>query len=141
MQCKGSLFTITFNVAIMYKTFSCILLFFFATRAIGQPIGHVDKRTTEFYVVSDLKIDYRVFGYQFASEAAPKMICFSSHAGDVAANYNNCPLGSYYDTGKMKIGDKIEYLGMYGPFGKMNYISGSGKKTIFFLPKYSFTIK
>jgi len=125
----------------MYKTLSLVLLLFFATQAFGQAIGHVDKRTKEFYIVSDLKIDYRVFGYQFASEAAPKMICFSSHAGDVAANYNNCPLGSYYDTGKMKIGDKILYLGMYGPFGKMSYNSGSGKKTIFYLPKSSFTIK
>jgi hypothetical protein len=69
------------------------------------------------------------------------MICFSSHAGDVAANYNGCPLGSYFDTGKMKVGDKISYLGSIGSFGKMNFISGSGKKTIFYLPKSSFAIK
>jgi hypothetical protein len=124
----------------MYKSLSLILSLFLATHAIGQTIGYVDKRTKEFYILSDLKIDYRVFGYQFASEAAPKIICFSSHAGDVAANYNNCPLGAYYDTGKMKIGDKIVFLGMYGPFSKMSYNSGSGKRTIFFFPKSSFTI-
>jgi len=137
---QRSLVTIIFNAATMHKAFSLILLMFLVTGSIAQSIGHVDKRTKEFYIVSDLKIDYRVFGYQLATESSRKMICFSSHAGDVAANYNNCPLGSYYDTGKMKIGDKIVYLGMYGPFGKLSYISGSGKKTIFFLPKSSFTI-
>jgi len=122
---QRSLVTIIFNAATMHKAFSLILLMFLVTGSIAQSIGHVDKRTKEFYIVS---------------ESSRKMICFSSHAGDVAANYNNCPLGSYYDTGKMKIGDKIVYLGMYGPFGKLSYISGSGKKTIFFLPKSSFTI-
>lgn len=135
------LFITTPNVIEMNKTLSLILFMLLANVAIGQPIGHVDKRTKEFYIVSDLKMDYRVFGYQFASNATPKMICFSSHAGDVAANYNNCPLGSYYDTGKLKLGDRIVYLGSYGSFGKMSFISGSGKKTIFYLPKSSFTIK
>jgi hypothetical protein len=130
-----------FNAPEMNKTFSFILLMLLATGAIGQVIGYVDKRTNEFYIGSDLKMDYRVFGYQFASDATPKMICFSSHAGDVAANYNGCPLGSYYDTGKLKAGDKIVYLGAYGRFGKMSFISGSGKKTIFYLPKSSFMIK
>jgi hypothetical protein len=125
----------------MNKALSFILFLLIASTAIGQVIGRVDKRTKEFYIVSDLKIDYRVFGYQFASEETPKMICFSSHAGDVAANYNNCPLGSYYDTGKMNPSDKIVYLGPYGRFGKMSYISANGKKTIFYLPKSSFAIK
>jgi hypothetical protein len=125
----------------MNKTFLLILFLLVASGAIGQVIGHVDKRTKEFYIVSDQKMDYRVFGYQFASDATPKMICFSSHAGDVAANYNNCPLGSYYDTGKMNANDKIVYLGVYGRFGKMSLISGSGKKTIFYLPKSCFTMK
>jgi hypothetical protein len=125
----------------MNKALLFTLLLFFASGAIGQTIGRIEKRTKEFYIVSDLKIDYRLFGYQFASEATQKMICFSSHAGDVAANYNNCPLGAYYDTGKMKVGDKIVYLGAYGRFGKMSYVSGSGKKTIFYLPKSSFIIK
>lgn len=131
----------TLNAPEMNKALVFIFLLLVASYAMGQMIGRVDKRTKEFYIVSDLKIEYRVFGYQFASEATPKMICFSSHAGDVAANYNNCPLGAYYDTGKMKVGDKIIYLGPYGRFGKMSYVSGSGKKTIFYLPKSSFIIK
>ncbi len=125
----------------MNKIYPLILLMLLATVAMGQAIGRVDKRTKEFYIISDLKVDYRVFGYQLATEEAQKMICFSSHAGDVAANYNNCPLGSYYDTGKMKVGDKIVYLGPYGSFGKMMYVAGSGKKTIFYFPKTSFLIK
>jgi hypothetical protein len=125
----------------MNKTLSFFLLMLLATGAMGQVIGRVDKRTKEFYIVSDQKMDYRVFGYQIANVAARKMICFSSHATDVAANSNNCPLGSYFDTGRMKASDRIVYLGKYGRFGKMRYISKSGKKTTFYLPKSSFAIK
>lgn len=125
----------------MTKNFLFILLMFFASSAMAQVIGAVDKKTKEFYTTTDLKMDYRVFGYEFANNTTRKMICFSSHSGDVVANYNNCPLGAYYDTGKLKVGDKIIYLGAYGSFGKMNFISASGKKTIFYLPKSCFTIK
>ena len=111
------------------------------TGAMGQAIGHIDKKTKEFYVASGQKQDYNVFGYQYANNTTRKMICFSSHVTDVKDNYNGCPLGAYFDTGQMKAGDKIVYLGRMGGFGKMIFISGSGKKTIFYLPKSSFTIK
>ena len=125
----------------MTKLLSLILFLLVASGAIGQVIGRVDKKTNEFYVASNQKMDYRVFGYQYANNSTRKMICFSSSANDVRDNYSNCPLGSYFDTDKMKVGDKIIYLGGLGSFGKMNFISGSGKKTIFYLPKSSFTIK
>ena len=118
-----------------------ILFLLVASIAQGQVIGHVDRKTKEFYTDANLKTAYRVFGYQYANNTTRKMICFSSHVTDVQDNYNRCPLGSYFDTGKMKVGDKITYLGGSGRFGKMSFITGSGKKTIFYLPKSSFTIK
>jgi hypothetical protein len=69
------------------------------------------------------------------------MICFSSNRYDVAANIANCPLGSYFNTGGMKEGDRIFYMGKVGNYGKMNYVTASGKKTIFYMPKTGFTIK
>jgi hypothetical protein len=125
----------------MCKAFLVIWFMVVASSAMGQVIGHVDKRTKEFYIPSNLKMDYQVFGYQFANNTTRKMICFSSRMADTKANYNLCPLGSYFDTGKMKIGDKISYMGGIGSFGKMVFISGNGKKTIFYLPKSSFIIK
>lgn len=125
----------------MNKALLFILFLLVAPCAIGQVIGRVDKKTKEFSVASDLKMEYRVFGYQYANNTTQKMICFSSNANDVRDNYSRCPLGSYYDTDKMKPGDKISYLGAAGSFGKMNFISGSGQKTIFYLPKSSFIIK
>ena len=125
----------------MNKTLSLILLLLVASGAIGQVIGRVDKKTKEFSVAPDQKVDFRVFGYQYANNTTRKMICFSSSANDVRDNYSNCPLGSYFDTDKMRPGDKISYLGGIGSFGKMNFIAGNGKKTIFYLPKSSFTIK
>lgn len=118
-----------------------ILFLLFASSAHAQVIGHVDRKTKEFYSDANLKTEYRVFGYQYANNTTQKMICFSSHVTDVQDNYNRCPLGSYFDTGKMKVGDKITYLGGSGRFGKMSFVTGSGKKTIFYLPKSSFTIK
>jgi hypothetical protein len=125
----------------MNKLLSLILFLLVASSAIGQAIGRVDKKTKEFSVAPNQKMDYRVFGYQYANNITQKTICFSSHITDVKDNYSRCPLGSYFDTDRMKPGDKIYYLGGLGRFGKMNFISGSGKKTIFYLPKSSFIIK
>jgi|SRR5882724_9941929 len=125
----------------MNKILSFIFFLLVASSAIGQVIGRVDKKTKEFYIAADQKLDYRVFGYQYANNTTQRMICFSSHITDVRDNYNRCPLGSYFDTDKMRPGDKISYLGGIGSFGKMNFIAGNGKKTIFYLPKSSFTIK
>ncbi len=125
----------------MNKIISLVLFLLIASSVLGQAIGTVDKKTKEFYIPGNLKIEFRVFGYQFANDATRKMICFSSHVGDVRANYNQCPLGSYFDTGKMKPEDKILYLGPTGSFAKMSFVSGDGKKTVFYLPKSSFTMK
>ena len=107
----------------------------------AQTPGKVDKKTKEFFIPSDSKVEFRIYGYQFPNESTKKMICFSSNRYDVAANIANCPLGSYFNTGLLKEGDRIVYLGKVGNYGKMNYITGSGKKTIFYMPKTAFTIK
>ena len=125
----------------MNKILLFILVLLVSSNAIAQAVGHIDKKTKEFNIPSNPKAEYRIFGYQFANVSTRKMICFSTHTGDVHDNYNNCPLGSYFDTNSMKEGDRIVYLGMVGNFGKMNFISGSGKKTIFYLPKTSFIFK
>ena len=122
---------IIFSIAFMLVTFN----------SIGQVIGTVDKRTKEFTVPANQKIDYQYFGYQLAVNTSRKMICFSSHEGDVRSNYSQCPLGSFFDTDKIPNGDKILYLGVVGPFAKMNYVGYDGKKTIFFIPKTCFTMK
>jgi hypothetical protein len=123
----------------MNKILSLILFLLVASSAIGQVMGRVDKKTKEFSVPSDLTIEYTIFGYEFANNTTRKMICFSSNVNSVRGG--TCPLGSYFDTDKMKPGDKIFYLGPAGPFAKMSFVSGSGKKTLFYLPKSSFTIK
>ncbi|PWT73456.1 MAG: hypothetical protein C5B59_13435 [Bacteroidetes bacterium] len=108
---------------------------------MGQAVGRVDKKTKEFTVPANLKTEYRVFGYEYANPSTRKMICFSSRVADVKDNFNRCPLGSYFDSEKIKYGDKIIYLGPIGAYGKMGYIASDGKKTIFYLPKSNFTVK
>ncbi len=125
----------------MKKILSIILLLAALTRVSGQTVAHVDKKTKEFFIPTGTKAQFRTFGYEFPNVSTRKMICFSSYTGDVGANMYNCPLGSYFDTSLMKEGDRILYLGPAGSFSKMNYITGTGKKTVFYFPKGSFILK
>lgn len=124
----------------MHKILSFTLLLLISSGILGQEVGRVDKRTKAFTIAEDQKAYYLVFGYQFPNETTRKMICFSSKADNLRANYE-CPLGAFFDTGQMNPGDRIVYLGMAGKFGKMNFIAGSGKSTVFYLPRSSYVIK
>lgn len=133
----------------MNRILSFFLFLIISSAAISQnttppgslTVAHVDKKTKEFFVTSNPKAEYKIFGYEYANITTRKMVCFSSYTYDVGDNLNKCPLGSYFDSGKMKEGDRIIYVGKAGSFSKMMYISGSGKKTIFYFPKGSFTLK
>jgi hypothetical protein len=123
----------------MDKILSFVLLLLISSSSISQSIGHVDKKTKEFSVPPDQKVEFTVYGYEFANNTTRKMICFSSSVNSIRGT--DFPLGAYFDSNRMKPGDKIFYLGPFGPFAKMSFISGSGKKTVFYLPKSSLTIK
>jgi hypothetical protein len=123
-----------------------ILLLFLLTISIhgsSQLKAQIDKKSKEFTINpnSDPKAEYKIFGYQFANVGTKMMICFSSYRYDVTENVNKCPLGAYFDSGRMKEGDRIVYLGNVGTFGKMSFISAAGTKTLFYVPKDKFAIK
>jgi hypothetical protein len=124
------------------KNFISFLLFvFFASHAIGQVPGHVDKKTKEFTIPPNPKADFSIIGYQYPNLTTKKMICFSSNSSLVRENDHDCPLGAYFDTNHLKEGDMIYYLGGVGSFGKMNFVQGNGKKTIFYITRTSYVIK
>jgi hypothetical protein len=123
----------------MIKILSFALLLLISSSVIAQPVGHVNKKTREFSIPPDLKTEYTIFGYEYANNTTRKMIAFSSSTNVVRGS--TCPLGAYFDTDKMKPGDKVLYLGPVGPFAKMSFIAADGKKTIIYFPKTSFTIK
>jgi hypothetical protein len=125
----------------MIKILTLFLFLLASNAAMAQNVAHVDKKSKEFFVTSNPKAEYKIFGYQYPNITTKKMICFSSYTYDVGDNLNKCPLGSYFDSGKMKEGDRIVYLGKAGSFSKMNYITAAGKKTIFYFPKGSFNIQ
>ncbi len=109
----------------------------------SQLKAQIDKKSKEFTINSgsDPKAEYKIFGYQYPNPSTKLMICFSSYQYDVTENVNKCPLGAYFDSGRMKEGDRIVYLGNVGAFGKMNFISANGTKTLFYVPKTNFVIK
>jgi hypothetical protein len=117
------------------------MLLLISSGAIGQTIGRVDKKTKIFTVLPDQKTNYTVFGYQYPNKTTKTMICFSSSENMVREESGKCPLGAYFDTDKLKVGDKILYQGVAGTFAKMKYVTGSGQSMLFYIPKSSFTIK
>jgi hypothetical protein len=132
---------ITLNTVTMNRLLFSILFLLITSAVSAQVIGRVVKKTKEFYVPSDLKIEYRVFGYEMPNATSQKMICFSSYRGDVNDNYNKCPLGSYYDTGRMHPGDKISFIKEVNGFARMLYVTATGKKSIFYLPRNAYEVK
>ncbi len=115
-----------------------LLLSFFAK---AQNTAYIDKKSKEFILTPNPKAEFEIVGYEYPNVSTKRMICFSSNTNLVSDNLAKCPLGAYFDTGRMKEGDKILYLGKAGSFSKMYFISGTGKKTIFYFPKGSFIIK
>ena len=115
-------------------------LLLISSGCFAQVVGKVDKKTKEFSIASGQKADYTVFGFQFANATTQKLICFASNDNVARAN-SALPLGAYFDTDRLPPGSKIVYLGMAGPFGKMKFIAGGGKVTVFYLPKASYVIK
>jgi hypothetical protein len=127
----------------MNKIILLLLLLTVSFRGNSQLKAQIDKKSKEFTInpSSDPKAEYKIFGYQYPNSTTKLMICFSSYRYDVTENVNKCPLGAYFDSGRMKEGDRIVYLGNVGTFGKMNFISATGQKTLFYVPKTSFVIK
>jgi len=126
----------------MNKALTLSLLLFISSGAIAQVIGKVDKKTKEFSIAPDQKVEYSIIGYQFPNPSTKHLICFSSNENMVREESGKCMLGAYFDTDRMKVGDKIIFMGNYGKvYYKMNYVSGAGNKMIFYLPKTGIIIK
>lgn len=126
----------------MNKALTFSLLLFISTGAIAQVTGKIDKKTKEFSIAADQKGNYTLIGYQLPSPATKHIICFSSDENTVRAESGKCVLGAYFDTEKIKFGDKIIFLGNYGKiYVKLSYVSGAGNKMIFYLSKTGLTIK
>ncbi|HTR31185.1 MAG TPA: hypothetical protein VMH27_18065 [Puia sp.] len=124
----------------MHKMLVIICLMLLSSGSFAQVIGKVDRKTKEFSIAAGQKVSYMVFGYRVASAAAQKMICFAS-SEDVTRANQNLPLGAYFDTDRLPPGDRIAYLGVAGAFGKMSFITGTGKTVVFYLPRSSYVIK
>jgi len=124
----------------MNKILTFGILMLISSGCFAQVVGRVDIKTKEFSIAPGQKVDNMVFGFQFANATTQKLICFASNDNVARAN-SALPLGAYFDTDRLPPGSKIVYLGMAGPFGKMKFIAGGGKVTVFYLPKASYVIK
>jgi len=130
------------NILIMNKALTLSLLLFISSGAIAQVIGKVDKKTKEFSIAPDQKANYSIIGYQLPSTVTKHLICFSSNENMVREEAGKCVLGAYFDTEKIKVGDKIVFVGNYGKvFYKMSYVSGAGNKMLFYIARKDIVLK
>jgi len=131
----------------MNKMLFAIFLFFSYSLSYSQagkgtsPVCRIDKSSKELIVLPDSKTDFRIYGYEYPKPDSRKMICFSSHAEDVRGNYAKCPLGSYFDSNRLPVGDRIKWVANAGSYARMLYTSSKAKRTIFYLPRNSIALK
>jgi hypothetical protein len=126
----------------MNKALTLSLLLLISSCTFAQVIGKVDKKTKEFYISADQKSNYSIIGYQLPNTSTKHLICFSSNENMVREEAGKCVLGAYFDTDKLKVGDKIVFLGNYGKvYYKMSYVSGAGNKMVFYLPRTGIVMK
>lgn len=113
-----------------------ILLFcLFFSEIILHAQAFVYKKTKNFFVVGNIRNDYRVFGYSSPDATSKKLILFSIFTKEVEGNPYKCPLGSYYETAGMKEGDKIILISIAKTFIKLKYITAYNNATIFYIKR------
>jgi hypothetical protein len=80
---------------------------------------------------SDIRSDYRFFGYEKADTLSKRLIFFSVFTNDVKNNPFNCKLGAYYS---MPNRDKllIKYEAIQGAYIKTIATNKKGEKTILY---------
>lgn len=129
-----------FQYLAMNKALILSALLFISALVSAQVTARVDKKTKEF-TISDEKANYSIIGYQYPNPTTNHMICFSSSESMVREESAKCQLGAYFDTERMRVGDKILYLGVVGKFARMSYVAGKAKGVIFYVLRSSFVIK
>ena len=124
----------------MNKLLSFSLFLLISAGCCAQVVGKVDRKTKEFSIAPNQKVEFMIFGYQYANASTQKLICFASNVDVVRAN-TNYKFGAYFDTDKLTAGDRIVYIGVAGKFAKMNFISPGRNGGIFYIPRSCFAIK
>ena len=92
----------------------------------------VTKETGGMWLTANIRLDWRIFGYNKPDSTSKKMMLLSVFTSDVEGNPYNCPYGSYYETG-----DHIDlkYIATEGAFIKANIITTDSQKGTVYIDK------
>lgn len=92
-------------------------------------------------LTANMRLDYRIFGYDKPDNKSKKMILLSIFTSDVEENPFKCPFGAYYQTGDMPE-MKLIYVATEGDFVKVNIVKKDTiEGTVFFEKKWIRFIK
>jgi len=84
----------------------------------------VSKSDSSIGLTANMKLDYRIFGYEKPDTTSRKMILISIFTSDVEGNPFKCPFGSYYQTSDMT-DMEIKYVSIEDKFIKANVLKNS----------------
>ena len=82
-------------------------------------------------VVSDIKLDYRIFGFEKPDTNSKKMVLFSVFTPDVENNPYKCPYGSYYGTPPEE-DMKIKFTSKVGDYVKATIRKNENESAVYF---------
>jgi len=96
--------------------------------------AYVSKDDSSISLTGNIRLDYRIFGYEKPDTSSKKQILFSVFTDDVEGNPFNCTYGAYYQTSDMN-DMEIKYISTDGQFVKANILKGRGPQAIIFIDK------
>jgi len=87
-------------------------------------------------LTANMRLDYRIFGYDKPDSKSKKMMLLSIFTNDVDGNPFNCQFGAYYQTSDMP-GMKLIYVASEGDFVKANIFKNETLEgTVYFEKKW-----
>jgi hypothetical protein len=96
----------------------------------------VSKGTGSMWLIANIRMDWRIFGYEKPDTASKKMILFSVFTYDVEGNPFKCPYGSYYESSGMNDdGIELRYVGEDGVFIKSEILKSDTPKATVYIEK------
>lgn len=94
----------------------------------------ISKSDSTIWLTADMKLDYRIFGYDKPDITSRKMILLSIFTSDVKGNPFKCPFGSYYQSIDMT-DMELKYISTVGNFIKVNILKNGAIQGIVYIDK------
>lgn len=96
----------------------------------------VSKEDSTIWLVANMRLDHRIFGYEKPDITSRRMILVSIFTNDVEGNPFKCPFGAYYQTSRMDENMMhLKYISTGKGFAKVNVVKNDTLLGIVYIDK------